>query len=175
MSNVEPNTNIWLYSGIDMDPEYRNTAFFFNTEFQWNWFNTKANLIKEFDRHSYQRWNAGSIRVAYPVDELISVNYMVFENASHSDKKFYAFVRNVQYVNERTTQIDYELDVMQTYMFDFILKECIVEREHTLTDEIGEHVQAEPVEIGRMVVNNITKSGWFEDYDVMVATAFGDS
>lgn len=42
------------------------------------------------------------------------------------------------------TELVLELDVMQTWYFDYSLKQCFVEREHVSDDTIGAHINPEP-------------------------------
>lgn len=68
------------------------------------------------------------------------------------DKRaYFYFINRVEYVNENTVGIELELDVLQSYMFDWSLKECFVERQHTATDNIGEHTVDEGLELGEHI------------------------
>lgn len=72
----------------------------------------------------------GSIKVPRSRDSLYAVNYIMFRNSDFSSKWFYAFVKKLEYVNPSTTKVHFELDVFQTWQFDFSLKPSFVEREH---------------------------------------------
>ena len=72
----------------------------------------------------------------------------MFQNTAYGNKWFYAFINNVEYINNVTTEITYTIDVIQTWYFDYTLGTCFVEREHTLTDVVGENTVPEPVDGG---------------------------
>ena len=38
---------------------------------------------------------------------------MMFQNSAYGDKWFYAFITSVEYVNDVTSNISFEIDVMQ--------------------------------------------------------------
>lgn len=62
----------------------------------------------------------------------------------------------MDYINDNCTHIHIELDVFQTYQFDFIYKQCFVEREHVNDDTIGLHTQPESIEHGDYIMNDET-------------------
>ena len=143
---IEPNTTIRLLKNCPLDTTYEHTIYFERPENQVFYFQglTKYTLTNQ----SYQRVQRGRMRVAYKAEDLYDCNYLMFQNSSFGNKWFYAFIKSVEYVNNVTSEIEFELDVMQTWFFDYDLGECFVEREHTLTDEIGEHTVPENLETG---------------------------
>ena len=60
----------------------------------------------------------------------------MFQNANFGNKWFYAFVTNVPTRREHC-QSQLELDYVQSYMFDYTIKPCFVEREHVDSDGIA--------------------------------------
>jgi hypothetical protein len=66
-----------------------------------------------------------------------------------SKKTWYGFIRSATWINRNLTLITYDVDPIQTYMFEAIidssksgaveLPQCYVEREHTSTDNYFEH------------------------------------
>lgn len=66
-----------------------------------------------------------------------------------SKKTWYGFIRSAAWINRNLTLITYDVDPIQTYMFEAIidssksgvveLPQCYVEREHTSTDNYFEH------------------------------------
>lgn len=113
---------------------------------------------------SYQRVHRGYIRVGITADKLYDCNYVMFRNTSYTNtdgtaKWFYAFITSVEYVNDNASDISYEIDVMQTWYFDYDLGACFIEREHTLTDNIGQYLTQEGIETGDFLVrNSVNKS-----------------
>lgn len=93
------------------------------------------------------------MRINRKADDLYDCDYLMFKNNAFGDKWFYAFINEVNYINNVTCEIVYELDVIQTWFFDFKADECFIEREHTSTDKIGDHIEPEPVALGEYVYN----------------------
>lgn len=143
---IEPRTNIRLLRNVPLDNTYNHTLYFASATAQYNYFIglQKYNLTN----YSYTRKGRGSARVGILADNLYDCNYMMFQNTSFGNKWFYAFITSVEYVNNETSEITFEIDVIQTWLFNFNLRESFVEREHTETDRMGEHILPEPVELG---------------------------
>lgn len=143
---VNPKTNIRLLKNVPLEASYTNTLYFSSASAQTNYFSslTKKNL----NNYTYQRVNNGKLKVGILADEIYDCNYMMFQNSAYGNKWFYAFITSVEYVSNSCSIITYELDVIQTWFFDFTLAQCFVEREHPVTDHIGEYVLPEPVELG---------------------------
>ena len=97
----------------------------------------------EKDTYTYVRMN-NSIRVIFNAERLYTYDYVMYQNSNYGSKWFYAFIVGVNYVNENCTELVLELDVMQTWYFDYTLKQCFVEREHVNDDTVGAHLNEEP-------------------------------
>ena len=68
-------------------------------------------------------------------------------------------------------KIDYEVDVIQTWMFDYNLNPCYVEREHTNDDAIGANRVNEGLDTGPYITPMIEK---IPPWDSIYATDSGD-
>lgn len=149
---IQPTTNIKLLRNVPLDTTYEHTIYFDDANKQHSYFNglAKYNLTN----YTYQRVKRGVSRVGIKADSLYDCNYMMFQNTSYGDKWFYAYITNVEFINNECSEITFELDVMQTWFFDYSVGHCFVEREHTETDVIGEHVEPESVATGEYVFNN---------------------
>lgn len=145
---VLPNTNIKLLKECPLDNTYTNTLWFADKEKQTNYF---LGLVKKnFYKCSYQR-QSKSMRLEARYDDIYECNYLMYQNTGHGNKWFYAFITKIEYVNETTSEVFFEIDVMQTWMFDYTLKESFVEREHSETDNIGDNIVKEDLDIGDYV------------------------
>lgn len=146
---IEPNTNIRLLNNVPLDNTYEHTIYFSSASAQSNYFIslTKYNLTN----YTYQRVNKGKARVGIKADNIYDCNYMMFQNTSYGNKWFYAFITSVEFVNNECAEISFEIDVLQTWLFDFTLKQCFIERQHTVTDNPYEHYEPEPLDFGDMV------------------------
>lgn len=155
MPYISPNTTVMFIKNCPIESSYQNTLWFENATAQYNYFSGLANSTK--NNYTYQRKERNVIRVAGDVSSLYNINYLMFNNRNYENKWYYAFVISVEYVNNETVDIRYEIDLIQTWLFDFTLRECFVEREHSESDNLGEHILPEPVELGEVVFDNYTK------------------
>lgn len=155
MAYIAPNSTIKLLRNIPLEPDYINTLDFATLSAQTTYFTGKAKYT--LTAQSYQRANKGVCRVNYKVEDLYDVNYMMFQNTSFGTKWFYAFVTRVDYVNNVTADVHYEIDVMQTWIKDYSLRMCFVEREHSGSDNIGDNIVPEPLELGELIFNSYGK------------------
>lgn len=151
MAYIAPNTDVKLYANVPLTPEYANTISFDGQGIagQQVYFETK--LKYRLSNFSYQR-KTGSISVNLPIEQVITCNYMSYKNASFENKTFYAFIINCEYVSNNVTEIFFEEDVMQTWLFDYTSRECFIVRQHALTDEIGDNCVPEDFELGQYVI-----------------------
>ena len=158
MAYIAPNSTVWLYKGVPLDPNYENTYWFPDKATQKAQFDNSY-LAYAFNAQSYCRATGNAIRVQRNPDDLINCNYMAFKNTSFGNKIFYAFIDEVAYINNSTAEVRFTIDVLQTYFRDVIFMPSYIEREHSATDEIGDNIVPEP-SIGspHIVVNNDVKS-----------------
>ena len=148
---IAPTTNIKLLYHVPLDNTYDHTIFFYTASAQQNYFAglTKYNLAN----YTYQRVQKGMLRVGINAENLYDCNYMMFQNTGFGNKWFYAFINSVEYVNNECSEIRFELDEIQTWHFDYSPDICFVERQHSLTDNIGDNILPEPVALGEYVYN----------------------
>lgn len=145
------STSIRLLS-TNLTPNYEHTIYFSSRSEQTAYFMGLSAYT--FNNSSYQRVNKNTIRVAGNPDNYYNSNYIMFQNSAFSNKWFYGFVKRTDYINDNTCEIEYEIDVMQSYFFDYTLGETYIEREHTSTDVIGENVVPENFNIGDYLNSN---------------------
>lgn len=170
---IAPDSTIWLLQNVPLDPSYEHTCLWGSAAQQEAWFTSHA--LRIFDKVSYQRHQNNSIRLEIPAEEAMVCNYMAFENTAFAGHMFYAFITDVAYVNNKTCEIFYELDVMQTFLFDAHLEECWVVREHSATDVPGDNLMAESIDIGPVITSYAEKSGYMSNYNVIMTDVFRDS
>ncbi|MBO7697013.1 MAG: hypothetical protein J6T10_30655 [Methanobrevibacter sp.] len=152
MAYITPNTVVKVLKGIPLDKDYNHTLF--NASLNAQESAISAYTKYTFTAQTYQRAGKNKIRVARLADDLYDCNYMMFQNTSYGNKWFYAFIDTITYINDNATEIEYTIDVMQTWYFDYALGSCFVEREHTLTDHIGENLVNEDFDTGELIPQN---------------------
>lgn len=149
---IAPNSTIKMLKDVPLDTTYNHTIYFANSALQASYF---MGLQKySFNDQTYQRVNRGVLRIRRSADDLYDCNYLMFQNTAFGTKWFYAFVKSVEYVNNVTSEITYEIDVMQTWHFDYTLGECFVDREHAAQDGIDQNTVPENIETGPYVSTN---------------------
>ena len=152
---IEPSTNIKILKDVPLDTTYDHTIYFTNKQEQSTYFMS----LKKYDleNYTYQRVKRGVARVGIKADNLYDCNYIMFQNTSFGNKWFYAFITSVEYLNNECSEIMFEIDVMQTWFFDYEPDYCFVEREHSVTDGIGENIIPENIDTGEYVFNGYGK------------------
>lgn len=155
---IAPNSTIILLSGVPLDNTYTDTFYFATKALQESHFLSAGQYTRHtFQQQTYQRVKKGVARVDSPADDIYNCNYMLFQNTAYGNKWFYAFITDLEYVNDNTTDVFFELDVMQTYLFDYELEQCYVERETPVRDDFGANIQAEPVQTGDIICHSMDR------------------
>lgn len=172
---IAPNSTICFLRNVPLDTTFDHTLWFTNEVTQRWYFTTKIKPTTtdpilgtysfEVGNTTYQRYGKGVLRVQIPSDLLYDCNYLMFQNTSYGSKWFYAFITKVDYVNNVTSSVQYMIDPMQTWYFDYTLMDSFVDREHSSTDVIGENIYPEGLEIGEYMQMGdailINKSDYF--------------
>ena len=140
-------TKVYLLD-VPLESDYKNTLYFTDKSSQQTYF--QSCIVKSYSDFSYQRKDQ-IIRVPEIYDNIYNCNYVMYQNSNYSNKWFYAFIKNLKYINDGTTEIEIETDVIQTWLFDYNLKSSFVEREHVNNDTIGLHTIPENLETGEYV------------------------
>ena len=146
MAYIAPNSIIKIMHNVPLDDTYNHTIKFASLSAQQTYFNSASVIKYTLDKQSYQRVERGKMRVEILSDNLYDCNYLAFQNTSFGTKWFYAFITSVEYVNDVTSEISFEIDVMQSFLFDVTVGSCFVEREHVTNDTIGANTIAEPID-----------------------------
>lgn len=167
---IEPNTVIRILKDCPLDTTYEHTIYFTSESGQVSYFQglTKYTLTQQ----SYQRVKRGYMRVAIQAENLYDCNYLMFQNSSFGSKWFYAFIKSVEYVNNATSEIEFEIDVMQTWFFDHEVQKCFVEREHAMNDSVGANTVPESLEIGDYVSDDFDGTNNLGSKSIVVAATF---
>lgn len=133
-----------LCKGVELEPNYEHTFDFENSTQQEGYFNSKAyKTYDEFlfikDRNAslfkgiIAKENYDYVKVDESIDKVRECTYMFWQNnpdAVNPSKTYYAFITNSYYINEGCTVIEFEMDVMQTFLFDFQIESAYIAREH---------------------------------------------
>lgn len=173
MSYIAPNSTIRLYANVPLDGSYVNTIWFASLADQEAYFHGTADIIATLTNQYYQRATRNSLKIQMPIGSCYQCNYLAFRNDSFENKWFYAFVTDVEYVNNEVTEVFYELDVWQTYRFDVFFNACYVEREHCSKEQdvVGNFILPEPVSVSDYLYGSYSDIADIRDTVIVVAIA----
>lgn len=168
MAYIQPNSRIEFFDDIGISQDYNDTLYFPSVAAKDTYF-SNIDRLAHVDRCYYARENRGFVRVELPMNTLIHAQYMRFINTSYENKWWYAFVKDVIYINDNTTEVQFELDPMMSWMGEFSLSACFVERQHSETDEIGDNLVPENFELGDYVTEGYSVTSRFSNKSFMLA------
>ena len=149
MANI---SQVYLLS-VPLEDDMKNTLYFANATSQHNYF--ANNIGRTYTNVSYQS-ETRTFRCPSQIDSIRQYNYLMWQNSAYSNKWFYAFIKSMTYVTDGYTDVVFEVDPLQTWMFDITIRPSFVEREHTNDDTVGNNTLPENVELGPYVKNSVT-------------------
>ena len=156
LSPLTPITHLHICHNVPLDNSYKDTILFGNKAAQYTYFSGKAKYtLSNLSPIRLQN----KIRIGIVADNLYDCNYLCFQNANFKNKWFYAFITGIDFINLHESHITYEIDIMQTWAFDYTLKPSFVLREHVNDDSVGKNIEAEPFDIVDYTCNYNTISG----------------
>lgn len=153
MAYIAPDSDIRLMENVPIPYSREHTLWWSSLGNQTRYFLGISTSIN-FQNYSYVR-HQRALKVFRTADDLFEVNYMMFRNTAYGDKWFYAFVTDIQYVNDSTSLIFFEIDAIQTFFFEMELQTCWIERQHSTTDDAGDNIVPEKVDTGYLVCNEV--------------------
>lgn len=124
---TRPEGTIYLITRAPVSPTYDHTIDFKTAEDQ-NAFWRSLSKMSLYE-YSYIRRERRTIKVNKTFESLEGVNYLMYQNRADG-KWFYCFVTGIEYVSDTVSAIYFDIDVMQTYLFDFEIKPSYVAQAH---------------------------------------------
>ena len=146
---ITPQSTIYICK-TPLENDYKNQLTFSNLETQLQYF--QSTIQKSFSEYTYIKKD-NVVNVGINIDEIINCNYLFYTNTGFTNKTYYCFITNMQYVNENCTKITFETDCFQTYQFDIVYVNTFIEREHVTDDTLGKNTVPETLECGDYVIN----------------------
>lgn len=165
---IAPNTTIYLLKGVPLKSDYNETFWWLSEHDQYAYFSSK--IFGQYLSQSYQRADREYCRIEAKYNAVFTCNYLMFRNVSHENKWFYAFINDITYINENVVEIDYTIDVMQTWFYSIETHPCFIERQSSYFDDIGDNLVPENIELGEYVSNVISdlpRTGILNDYSIV--------
>lgn len=161
-----PQSSIYMCAGVPLTNTYDHTILFNSPEAQQEYFQSK--VWTSFTEYSYVRrtWN---LKVQARYETAREWSYVFFRNGT--GKYYYYFINHAEYINDNAVELYLEMDVLQTYMFDWRLRPCFVEREHSATDNIGENTVDEGLTVGEYTTYHRETIDLSTDLSIMTAAS----
>lgn len=163
LTPIVPNTNCYILRSVPLDDSYQNSMTFKTEQEQHDYFKSKAKYLKTDLTPIY----SGN-KIRFPKNEmkLIDCNYIMYQNPEFGDKWFYAFITDIHGVNINMSEITFEIDVIQTWLFKMHFRESYIERCHVTNDNIGANTETEGLELGEFIINKTWKAPYLStDFD----------
>ena len=162
-------SKVYLLS-VPLESDYKHTLYFKTKGDQESYFKSLIKSDRTFTDFTYQRKD-NIIKVPKHYDDIYNCNYVMYQNTKYSNKWFYAFIKNMQYISDGVTQIEIETDVIQTWMFDYVIQPSFVEREHVLeiNDKPGMNTVPENLDTGEYIIDKEETINVYGDCEPVLA------
>ena len=143
---------------IKLDRGYKNVLSYSETEMVSL---LTTNAVGTFTNCSFVRPDENVITIEMTYGNAIKCNYLGFQNPDYSNKWFFAFIDEIEYVSDKAVNVHFTIDEYATWYDYWSPEPCYVEREHANTDVAGDNLVPEQLELGDYVANgDKTKVGF---------------
>lgn len=165
---IEPQSRLTLLGYVNLT-DYKNQLDFSSREEQAAYFLGKK--FMEFQDFRYIRKD-NAIVVPFGNDAIIACDYLMFKNVNFSDKWFYAFITNREYISDSATKIYFRIDVFQTWQFNVVYYKSFIAQQHTDGNEdLFENLYPEILEYGNDYEIVHTQNYGFSGYDILICSS----
>lgn len=120
---------------------------------------TNLSFIREME-------NTVDIEVAYGT--ALTANYIAFQNPDYSNKWFFAFIDDVEYISNASTRIHFTIDECSTWFMNWTVEPCFVIREHVNDDTVGANTVPENLEHGEYISNGFVRDNNMSSFGYIV-------
>lgn len=120
---------------VAWDDSYKDVVSFESPEKRNEYFYSLKSESLVLDNYTYLKPNE-PINIDVPFHKAYTYNYLIVDNPKTDDPddvtppRFYYFIEGAAMLNPSTTALTLQLDVFQTYLWQFRLGVCFVERGH---------------------------------------------
>lgn len=143
------NSQIILAKNIKMDKNYKNVLNYTTNE-MLELLQSVDHFVFTANDYSFIR-SQNSIFVQIPYTTCLQSNYIAFQNKDYSNKWFFAWIDDVIYSTDGSTEIKFTIDAWTTWWEDWNVKTCFVNRHHVNDDTIGLHTINENLDVGEVI------------------------
>ena len=146
-----------LAKGIKLDKNYKNIMDYSESSMVSL---VQSKAIGTFSNCSFLRPGENIIDIGISYGQALQANYIAFQNPDYSNKWFFGFIDEVEYVSNATSRIHYSIDECATWWDYWDPRQTFVVREHANSDNAGENTLDENVSLGEFIFNgNVTDFG----------------
>lgn len=131
---IAPQSTVTLYSGVDIDFTSGIEIAFSSLANQNSYFASKL-AFQEINCTVVKK--TGRLRLEAPGSTVKNCNYLSFINPSFENKRIYAMILDYNYINNECTEISYQIDFWQTWMFDINFEESGIVRQYLNETDYG--------------------------------------
>lgn len=147
-------SEIYLAKGIRLDRDYNNVLDYTPQQIL-----TYVQSKQTAHANNYSFVRDGSISVAFQYSTCLESNYIAFQNKNYSNRWFFAWIDEVRYVSDGTTEIKYTIDSWSTFFSSLNTSGgCYIIREHTNDDTIGANTIDEGLAVPEVEEINIMET-----------------
>lgn len=153
---LNPINVVYVCRGIPLSLNQDDTILYTSLDAQFIGISAKQKYVCN---------NLAPIRLDQPLrlpllaDNLFDCNYLILQNLEFTNKRMFAFITNVKYINPNMCEVFFQLDIMQTFLFDIDIKQCMVLREHVSDDTIGKNILDEGFQLTEYVCMQEQRAG----------------
>ena len=138
------NSKIMLVKNIKVDRNYINVLSYSESQMLAL---CEQNMVASRDDYSFIRLN-NSIMTGFTYAQCLQANYIAFQNSDYSNKWFFAWIDDIIFKGDETTEIKYTVDAWSTWFSYWTKnKSCYVIRQHVNDDTVGSNTKPEPVNL----------------------------
>lgn len=129
-------------------------------------------LNHSFDNLQYQR-NNDILEIYLPchVDSLYDSNYASIHNPTY-DRDFFYFIQSRSYISDVSCKLVLVEDDFNNWFYQCSVHTCLVEREHVLSDGVGEHTLDENLPMGEFIFEQLACTTGLESTSYLVVSKY---
>lgn len=143
------NSKVILAKGIKMDREYNNVLSYSNNDLL-ELMTSQTHLVASYIKFSFIKPQK-SMLVPFTYSQCEQSNYLAFQNPDYDNKWFFAWIDEVIYRGDKSTEITFTIDAWSTWFGSWTKKTCYIERQHVLNDAIGANTVPENLYINDII------------------------
>lgn len=149
------NTTVRLINWPAADISHQNVCYFQSEGLRDQAFDGLQHTSGEASE-AFVFISENKVRVPYLITNIQGYNYLFYRNPAWNGSqdapgihRIYAFIVDMIYINNKTTEITFEIDYWMTYHpFIAFSRNTFIERCHPASDSYGANLEGEPIDVG---------------------------